>query len=216
VRTILKRLGYRWRRVRRSVRSQRDPEAFDQAHRELLALRKRERRGQIDLYYGDEAGFSLEPAVPYAWQKPDTPLCCPSGSHHQRQNVLGLLSCHGGFTSYITSGTITSEVVVACINAFVKRLRRRKQQRPVVIVLDNAPVHRTPLFEEYRARWRKRDVTIKFLPSYSPELNMIEILWKRMKYSWLPITAYTCWESLTDAVEHILKNVGRLYQITFS
>lgn len=194
----------------------RDERAFTQAQQELAELRRQEQRGTLELYYGDEAGFSLQPEVPYAWQKPERPLSCPSGSHHKRQNVLGLLSCQGGFASYTTSGTITSEVVVACIDAFVKRLRRRKQQRPVVIVLDNAPVHRSPLFEEYRARWQKLDVTIKYLPSYSPELNLIEILWKRMKYSWLPLTAYQCWESLTNAVDDVLKNIGRRYQITFS
>jgi transposase len=199
------------------VRHQRDEEAFRHAQCELRALREQEQCGNVDLYYADEAGFSLEPVVPYAWQKPDRRLCCPSGSHHKRHNVLGLLSCQGGFTSYTTDGTITSEVVVACIDAFVKRLRRRKQQRPVVIVLDNAPMHCSPLFEEYRARWQKLNVTIKYLPRYSPELNMIEILWKRMKYSWLPMSAYTCWESLTNAVEYILKNVGRQqYQITYS
>lgn len=195
----------------------RDEDAFRTAQQELADLRCQEQRGELDLYYGDEAGFSLRPEVPYAWQKPEKLLSCQSGSHHLRQNVLGLLSCQRGFTSYVINGTITSEVVVACIDAFVKRLRRRRQQRPVVIVLDNAPVHRSPLVEKYRARWQKLDVTIKYLPSYSPELNMIEILWKRMKYSWLPLTAYTCWTSLTDAVEHILKNVGRdQYQITFS
>jgi transposase len=202
--------------VRRTLHRLRDAAAFTQAQRELCRLRQREQRGEIELYYGDEAGFSLQPEVPYAWQKPTARLSCLSGSHHRRQNVLGLLSCHGSFASYMTTSTITTAMVVACIDRFVKRLRRRVRQRPVVIVLDNAPVHRGPLVEEYRARWRKRKVTIKYLPSYSPELNMIEILWRRIKYSWLPATAFDCWESLTASIEHILKNVGRLYQITFS
>jgi hypothetical protein len=31
---------------------------------------------------------------------------------------------------------------------------------------------------------------IKYLPPYSPELNLIEILWRFMKYYWLPFSAY--------------------------
>jgi transposase len=30
---------------------------------------------------------------------------------------------------------------------------------------------------------------IKYLPPYSPELNLIEILWRRIKYTWLPFSS---------------------------
>jgi len=52
--------------VRKSLKSLRDPDAFAKAKRELEALQKQEDQGQIALYYFDEAGFALDPTIPYA------------------------------------------------------------------------------------------------------------------------------------------------------
>ena len=41
-----------------------------------------------------------------------------------------------------------------------------------------------------------------FLPAYSPELNRIEILWKKMKYEWLPFQSFTPVE-LEQAIDKI-------------
>lgn len=64
--------------------------------------------------------------------------------------------------------------------------------------------------------WKKQGLIIKYLPPYSPELNLIEILWRRIKYTWLPFSAYACLNALTEALEDILSQVGSAYQITFA
>ena len=56
---------------------------------------------------------------------------------------------------------------------------------------------------------------VKYLPSYSPELNLIEILWRFIKYYWLPFSAYTSFQCLCTAVEDILTRFGTDYKITF-
>ncbi|QTA80394.1 Transposase family protein, DDE domain-containing [Desulfonema limicola] len=56
----------------------------------------------------------------------------------------------------------------------------------------------------------------KFLPKYSPELNLIEILWQKMKYEWLPFAAYTSFNKLQEWVDEILLNFGSQYVIEFS
>ncbi len=55
-----------------------------------------------------------------------------------------------------------------------------------------------------------------YLSPYSPELNLIEILWRRIKYTWLPFSAYACLNALSEALETILSQVGSEYQITFA
>jgi len=42
---------------------------------------------------------------------------------------------------------------------------------------------------------------VKYLPAYAPALNLIEILWRFMKYYWLPFSAYTSFQCLSAAVE---------------
>jgi transposase len=54
-----------------------------------------------------------------------------------------------------------------------------------------------------------------YLPPYSPELNRIEILWRKIKYEWIPFTVYLNFTALKSALLDILNNVGSKYQITF-
>ena len=64
--------------------------------------------------------------------------------------------------------------------------------------------------------WREQGLTLFFLPTYSPELNIIEILWRFIKYKWLEVDAYSSWKSLVEAVEEIFRNYGEKYIINFA
>jgi transposase len=87
---LAKKVRLRWKRVRKSLKHLRDPEAFAQCQRELAALQQQEDEGKIDLYYFDESGFTLEPYIPYAWQAPGTVIQLPA-TKYARINVLGFL-----------------------------------------------------------------------------------------------------------------------------
>lgn len=63
--------------------------------------------------------------------------------------------------------------------------------------------------------WEEQDVLIFFLPPYSPELNLIEILWKRIKYQWIPFDAYLSVQNLKERLSFVLNNVGKQYDIIF-
>src|SRR5437667_1700649 len=58
--------------------------------------------------------------------------------------------------------------------------------------------------------WKKQGLIIKYLPPYAPELNLIEILWRRIKYTWLPFSAYACLNALIEALEDILSGSSPL------
>jgi transposase len=63
---LAKKARLRWKRVRKSLQSLREPAAFAKCQRELAALQTQEDQGKIALYYFDEAGFALDPTIPYA------------------------------------------------------------------------------------------------------------------------------------------------------
>jgi hypothetical protein len=69
---------------------------------------------------------------------------------------------------------------------------------------------------EYIPKWEKKGLIIKFLPAYSPELNIIEILWRFIKYYWLPFSAYLSFDDLVREVENILAQVGTEFKIDFA
>ncbi|MDM8567810.1 transposase, partial [Candidatus Halobeggiatoa sp. HSG11] len=54
------------------------------------------------------------------------------------------------------------------------------------------------------------------IPPYSPQLNIIEMLWRKMKYEWMPFSAYTSFESLQNELFNTLKNIGDEYIIEYT
>ncbi len=70
-----------------------------------------------------------------------------------------------------------------------------------VVYVDNASMHRSARFREQCDDWFLKKWVVVYLPPYSPELNIIEILWKKIKYEWISCHAYETFEKLTDSVE---------------
>jgi len=207
---LAKKARLRWKRVRKSFKSLRDPKACARCQRELSALQKQEDQGKIALYYFDEAGFALAPTIPYAWQEPKSVIELPA-RRYSRINVLGFMNRQNDLHTYMFEESIHTGVVMACFDAFCHTITKK-----TVVVVDNASIHRSEAFEDRMPYWKKHGLIIKYLSPYSPELNLIEILWRRIKYTWLPFSAYTCLNALSEALETILSQVGSKYQITFA
>ena len=90
-----------------------------------------------------------------------------------------------------------------------------KNIKKKIVILDNSPIHRSKKFMAKIQQWKEQDVYIFFLSPYSPELNLIEILWRRIKYQWLSFDAYLCFQNLKERLLNVLQNVGVKYDIIF-
>lgn len=207
---LCKKSGLSWKRVRKSLKRKRNDEAFYAALEEIRGLLKLADEGKIDLYFFDESGFTLEPCVPYAWQPKNETIEIPS-SHSKRLNVLGFMShaCH--FESYVIEGAVNSDVVIACFNGFTKTITKK-----TVVIIDNASMHTSKQFLNNIDNWKSKGLIIQNIPPYSPELNRIEILWRKIKYEWLDFSAYESFPSLRETLNDILANIGQKYNISFA
>jgi len=59
--------------------------------------------------------------------------------------------------------------------------------------------------------WNQKDLLIFFfIPPYSTELNLIEILWRGIKYQRLPFDAYLCFQNFKECLSYIVSNFGFL------
>ena len=160
--------------------------------------------------YFDESGFALDPSIPYAWQEPKSVIELPA-RRSGRINVLGCMNRHNDLHTSMFEQSIHTGVVMACFDAFCRTITQK-----TVVVVDNASIHRSEAFEDRVPYWKQHGLIIKYLPPYSPELNLIEILWRRIKYDWLPFSAYACLNAMIEALDDILSHVGSKYQITFA
>ena len=120
---LAKKARLRWKRVRKSLKSLRDPIAFAQGKRELEVLQKQEDQGKIDLYYFDESGFTLDPYIPYAWQEPGTVIEIPVRKCG-RINVLGFMNRKNDLHPFIFEQSVHTGVVIACFEALSKTLKK--------------------------------------------------------------------------------------------
>ena len=209
-RFIKEKLHYTWRRLRKWLKPNQDPVEYQRLYEELQQLKKLEESGYLDLFYGDQSSFSMNPNVPYGWQeKGDYVKIVPS--KETPINVFGLLSKNGELEGYECKGSMTSEAMIAFIDDFIQDRKQR-----TVIVLDNAPIHKSDLFMEAKQKWEEQDLHIFFLPTYSPHLNIIETLWRKMKYEWLKASDYLTAETLANAVRKIICTYTEKLRINFT
>lgn len=148
--------------------------------------------------------------MPYAWQPVGQWIEVPVAKS-RRINVLGFLHPHGLLRPWVFEGRVDTKVVIACFDALCQTLTC-----PTWVVLDNAPWHTSQAFKARLPEWEKAGLFLYYLPPYCPELNLIEILWRFIKYRWLPFTAFQSYAHLKEALENILANFGKQYHITFA
>jgi transposase len=210
IKRLIKKNRYVWKRLRKTPAKSPEPAHSQRAQARMADWQARERAGECDLWYFDASGFCLEPCIPYAWQPIGHTLELPQSSHNQRLNVLGFLQRDNTLVPYLIDGSVDTAAVVACMDQCSAQLTKK-----AYVLIDNAPIHRSKAFIRHIPKWIKRGLIIKYLPVYSPELNLIEILWRFIKYYWLPFSAYGSFQQLCAAVEEILQQFGTKYTIDF-
>ena len=161
--------------------------------------------------YFDGSGFNLWAKVVYAWQRKGERISIPV-TRGKSQNVLGFMwhRCQR-FESFVFEGAIDSNVVIGCFDQIARHIKKE-----TVIVIDNAPIHRSEEFEEKLEEWAELGLHIYYLPTYCPSLNKIEMLWKKIKYEWLSWEAYTSYRNLCEELDKVLSQIGSNYYITFA
>ena len=169
----------------------------------------------IDLYYGDESRVSMEPCIPYGWQFKDEDVFIPS-EKGKGLILFGLLSRDNRLIFRTTKGKVDSSFVIEQLETLAFTIKKM-----TVIVLDNARIHTSAKVQACREAWEQRGLFIFYLPAYSPHLvldktappgpvrNLIETLWRKLKYQWLRPQDYASEESLFYLVTQILAAVGR-------
>jgi DDE superfamily endonuclease len=111
-------------------------------------LQQQEANGKIDLYYFDEAGFALDPTIPYAWQEAGEVIELPA-MRYGRINVLGFMNRNNDLHAYMFEQSIHTGVVIGCFDAFCHTITHK-----TVVVMDHASIHRSEEFEERLPYWK--------------------------------------------------------------
>lgn len=164
--------------------------------------------GEIELAYVDEAGFSAQPPNRSAWTKSGE-VHAITAKRAKRLNVIGALLSSGQFIMAKLWQSVNGLWFFGFLMAMIERV-----SKPFVVILDNASIHTAKKLKPYWELLEEKGMRFYFLPPYSPELNRIEMLWRKMKYEWLPFKSFTPPE-LEQAIDEIAAGFGSQYQLTF-
>jgi DDE superfamily endonuclease len=115
-----------------------------------LLLEQQSQVAEIDLFYGDESGFSELGYVPYGWQFKDEKIGI-TATHGKQINCFGLLSRENEFIFKTTPKSINTDFVIEFLEQVSFSITK-----PTVIVLDNARIHTARKIKERLQFWQKR------------------------------------------------------------
>jgi DDE superfamily endonuclease len=178
-----------------------DADAVDRAGLRRKLLKAQAEAGDIVLLFGDESEALTHPYLAHVWAKKGADLRVPAPGQAAKVALLGVLDWAQRDLHVQTSRTKRSADFLALLAEIDRHWGPRPGEvmRPVVLVLDNGPIHtskatRAALAE--RAHW----LSVEWLPKYAPELNDIEALWRDLKRHHLAHQTFTGPEDLDRAI----------------
>ena len=163
----------------------------------LESAQKQER----SVYFVDAAHFVLGSFIGYLWCI--VRIFIPTSCGRNRYNVLGAINA------------ITHQLISVCNETYINACSvcellykiREATIGKITLVLDNARYQRCALVMELA---EKLNIELLFLPSYSPNLNLIERLWKWVKKDCLYCKYYECFEEFKEAINQSLRKVSQI------
>lgn len=155
----------------------------------MIALAEPEK---LQVWFWDESGFSLRVIRRKTWSKKGKRVKVTGQRRRGRVNVMGGLRYHDRrrLCYFVEKGNADSFYAqLQQLNAFVKqewiaqgnKAEEFKSRGPkIVIILDNASYHKR---KDITAEIEKElpNIILEFLPAYSPDLNLIELVWHSCK-----------------------------------
>jgi transposase len=129
--------------------------------------------GQGHVFFVDAAHFVFGTFLCCLWSFGR--LFVKAASGRQRFNVLGAWNA---VTQQLIAVTNTTVVNTETMCQLLRQIAARRLAGPITLVLDNARYQRNAAVQ---ALAEQLGLTLLYLPSYSPNLNLIERLWKFIK-----------------------------------
>ena len=202
---ILHGAGLTWKKCKKLL-GKRDPQKRSDYLERFRELYEQVIRGEVVLIYVDESHFHRDLEVGYTWgrigQRVWRVSDCPPLA--DRINWYGAYNFSDGQCLIWNEGNCNKEHTVA----FLHRLEDwiDAAGRRVVVIWDGAPWHKAKLVRDAAA---ELGIELLALPSYSPDLNPIEGLWKWMREEVTQLCCYPSLRALFEACKTFIDRINR-------
>jgi transposase len=221
IRNILKKNNYSYIWAKYSLETKKDIEKREAFKEKLEGYMKiaKENPKLIQIWFLDESGFSLRVIRRKCWGQKGKRKKLAGERKRGRVNVMGFLrySDKKRFVEFVKKGN--SETFYEVMKVFYAEAMREwvedgnlaeefEAKGPkIVIILDNASFHKkAEIIKQIEKEMPK--IHLEYLPAYSPDYNLIELVWHSTK-EYLAHRLFKSVEEL-EIVLHNLLNEGGL------
>jgi len=167
----------------------------------------RAKEQQALLLFGDEASFPQWGTLNYTWARRGQQPQVKTSGKRKGYKVFGLIDYFSGrFFYQATSARLTS----ASYQQFLEAVLQQTTQ-PIILIQDGARYHTSAAMQAFFAQHAAR-LTVAQLPSYSPDYNPIEQLWKKIKTQQTHLVYFPTYEALTAQVDSALVKFARQHE----
>ncbi len=204
IRKFLKSMGMRCLKVG-SLPAKADPEQQEEYKKEKLEPRLEEaKQGKRAVFFVDAAHFVMGAFLGMIWCFQRVFIKSPSG--RQRFNVLGALNA---MTHEVITVTNDSYITSTQVCELLQKIANLKLTIPITLVLDNARYQKCKLVQNLAQELK---IELLYLPPYSPNLNLIERLWKFVKKKCLYAKYYQDFTQFSAAITNCLDQAHLKHQ----
>ena len=151
------------------------------------------------LLFGDEASFPQWGTLTYTWARRGQQPKVKTSGKRKGYKVFGLIDYFTGYFFYQgQDGRLNSAAYIA----FLTRVLEQTTQ-PIILIQDGAKYHTSTETKAFFAQ-QTAQLQVVQLPTYSPDYNPIEKLWKKIKQQETHLHYFPTFEVLTEKVEQAL------------
>jgi transposase len=168
--------------------------------KQLLPRLEEAKQGKRSVLFVDAAHFVYGPFLGYLWCL--VRLFVPGPSGRKRYNVLAALDA---ITHRVIRVSNHAYINAQSVCTLLREVAAAKLTGPITLVLDNARYQKC---EVVRTLAASLGIELLYLPSYSPNLNLIERLWKFVKKECLGCRVLPTYEAFTSAIDDCLANLN--------
>ena len=142
------------------------------------------------------------PALTRMWAPVGQQPEIPAPGKNEKQVVYGGVNYKTGRFTYTLAATKCGAAFLVFLMALVKQYVGRR----IILVCDNGRFHKTKAVEQWLDEHRDQ-ITVYWLPAYSPSLNLIERLWGHLKRTILANVLYDTLDDLFTAFRHGIRRL---------
>jgi len=197
---LLKNMGFSYQKAK-FVADHKDPEKrkkwLQKTWPEIIKLAK-EKNAYI--LFGDEASFPQWGSLTYTWAKRGQQPVVKTSGTRRGYKVFGLIDYFSGrfFCKGHDQGRLNSESYESFLTEVLTKTRKH-----IILIQDGAKYHTSKAMKRFFDKKAHR-LTVYNLPSYSPDYNPIEKLWKKIKEKEIHLHYFPTFDSLKNKVEKAL------------